>query len=245
MGEVMSNKDKILNFLKSKKGLRYCDDCLSKILKITPRQQINRICRMLSERGRINRERGLCSQCSKYKLVNWVGEYNTLSRVREVSSQELIRGKRLHYRAFEDRVANYLYNKFNKKFYREKSLKVGPNTYHKFDMVSEDGDIVVECKSYKWTESGNFPSAKISTAIEDVFYLTRIKAKKKILVFQDDFNSKGESLVDVFVRRYDGILDDIEVWAYNVGESLEKDHVRIARKPKDSWYKKIYCYGMS
>jgi len=33
----MSNKDKILNFLTNKKGLRYCDDCLSKILKITPK----------------------------------------------------------------------------------------------------------------------------------------------------------------------------------------------------------------
>ena len=104
-------------------------------------------------------------------------------------------------------------------------------------MVSEDGDIVVECKSYTWTKSGNFPSAKISTAVEAIFYLSRIRPKKKIFVFQDDFNNRGESLVDTFVKRYDGVLDDIEVWAYNVGE---KDYVRIVRKPKDNWYEKLW-----
>lgn len=32
---------------------------------------------------------------------------------------------------------------------------------HKFDCVSEDGEIVVECKTYIWTDTGNVPSAKL------------------------------------------------------------------------------------
>lgn len=146
---------------------------------------------------------------------------------------------RMHYKVFEDRVSSYLSSRFEQKFYKQ-SLQIGPDKYHKFDLVSEDGDIVVECKSYTWTKSGNFPSAKISTAVEAIFYLSRIRPKKKIFVFQDDLNNRGESLVDTFVKRYDGVLDDIEVWAYNVGESIEKDYVRIVRKPKDNWYEKLY-----
>lgn len=32
---------------------------------------------------------------------------------------------------------------------------------HKFDLGSENPPILVECKSYTWTETGNSPSAKI------------------------------------------------------------------------------------
>ena len=44
----------------------------------------------------------------------------------------------------------------------------------------------------------------------------------------------------MFVRRYNGVLDDIEVWAYHAEESPEKDLVRIVRTSKDNWYEKIY-----
>ena len=99
---------------------------------------------------------------------------------------------------------------------------------------------MTECKSYTWTKDDNFPSAKISTAIEAVFYLSRIIAERKVIVFQDDFNKKGESLVDTFIRRYDGILDDIEVWRYLVGKSIEYDRIEIKREGKECWYKNLY-----
>ena len=146
---------------------------------------------------------------------------------------------RLSFGEFENRVKEYVGNKFGKKF-SEKSLEVGPNKFHKFDLVSDDGTIVVECKSYSWTKSDNFPSAKISTAIESLFYLSRIKVDKKILVFQEDINTQGESLVDVFVRRYDGVMDDVEVWAYCAGQSIQEDEVRVVRIPKENWYKNLW-----
>lgn len=139
--------------------------------------------------------------------------------------------KRLNHNEFEMRASEFLQEKFNQKFY-EQSMKVGSNKYHKFDLVSGDGSIVGECESYTWTESGNYPSAKISTAIETLFYFSRIKADKKILIFQDDINSKGDSLAEVFVRRNEGILDDVEVWAYNVKDNIDNDEVRVVRKQK-------------
>ena len=67
----MSNSMKILDFLKNNKGRQYCDDCLSEDLKIRPRQQVNQICRKLSESRYIFRYEGTCSKCSKInKLVN-------------------------------------------------------------------------------------------------------------------------------------------------------------------------------
>lgn len=238
----MSNREAIINFLKDKKEKQYCDDCLSEILEIYPRQQVNQISRNLAGRGYINRERGLCSNCSKYKIVNsWGSDVvppDEKSPSQEVSTERIVQEKRLHHKAFEYRVANYLDNKFSKRFFSQ-SLQVGPNKFHKFDLVSEDKNTVVECKSYTWTESGNFPSAKISTSVEAIFYFSRIVADKKILVFQDDINDRGESLVDIFVRRYDGVLDDIEVWAYTVRDTIENDDVRIARPPKSSWYEKL------
>ena len=112
-----------------------------------------------------------------------VGELNTALfnehfTIRVSHKQKLTEGKRLSPKMFEDRVSDFLRNTFGQKFY-ERSLQIGPNKYHNFDLVSEDGNIVVECKSYTWTESGNFPSAKISTAVEAIFYLSRIRAKRK------------------------------------------------------------------
>ena len=242
----MSNAERILSFLRTKKDKQYCDDCLSACLKIYPRQQINQICRNLFDRGCISREKGLCSNCSKYKIVNFSGKsFDAL--VKSMPTQDAFltnsdQGRRLDYGAFEDRVSRFVESKFGKRFYKQ-DLQIGPSKFHRFDLVSEDKSIVVECKSYTWTESGNFPSAKISTAIEALFYLSRIIASRKILVFQDNINQRGESLVEVFVRRYDGIMDDVEVWRYSMSDSIENDKVVVVRTPKDNWYEKILRRG--
>jgi len=41
---------------------------------------------------------------------------------------------------------------------------------HKFDLVSQNKKMVVECKKYYWTKGGNPPSAKFATLNEAVFY---------------------------------------------------------------------------
>lgn len=238
----MTNAEKITDYLKNNQG-QYCDDCLSKLLKIEPRQSVNAECRFLNQRGKLQRFRDVCSWCTHVKLVNSLDNAEikepVAPTVKTSTSRPNIDGGRLSYNQFEERVSDYFQKQFQDSFV-EKALVVGENRTHKFDLVSNNNSIIVECKSYTWTKDNNFPSAKISTAVEAAFYLSRIKAQRKVIVFQDDFNNKGESLVEVFVRRYDGLLDDIEIWSYIVGGTPDKDQIITMRNAKDSWYEKLY-----
>lgn len=47
-----------------------------------------------------------------------------------------------------------------------------PAKLHKFDIVEVTGKVVVECKCYSWTVSGNVPSAKMGFTNEAAFYLS-------------------------------------------------------------------------
>ncbi|MDD3925879.1 MAG: hypothetical protein PHT33_04405 [bacterium] len=67
----MYNRELILETLEVfPKGL--CDDCLSGVTNIRPRQQVNQICRLLKEEGTINRHQMVCPHgCSQNKkLIN-------------------------------------------------------------------------------------------------------------------------------------------------------------------------------
>jgi hypothetical protein len=65
----MTNTDQIIEFLEEQeRGM--CDDCLSERLHITPRQQVNAICRRLQSDGLILRSREVCPTCSRIKLMN-------------------------------------------------------------------------------------------------------------------------------------------------------------------------------
>jgi len=60
---------RIMHFLSSSSG-SYCDDCLSDLLQIYPRQSINQSCRSLHSAGKIGRYHGRCTQCMRSKIVN-------------------------------------------------------------------------------------------------------------------------------------------------------------------------------
>lgn len=246
---MTNHKDRILSFL-SETNKCYCDDCLSELLEIEPRQAINTLCNKLNKADVIKREKSDCFNCKQYKLSNsTIGRINILD-VTSPNAQKInnspayiskkpVNQNRLSFDEFENRVKQYLEKQYNDTF-TEKALVVGENKVHKFDLVSQDHSIVIECKSYTWTGDDNFPSGKISTAIEAIFYLSRIKASKKVIAFQDSYSTKGESLVDTFVRRYDGLFDDTEIWVYNVNGSLAEDVVEVKRKGKKIWYKELY-----
>jgi hypothetical protein len=139
---------------------------------------------------------------------------------------------------FEQRVKRYFENLLHVKL-EPKSLPIGPNMSHTFDLVSEDQQIVIECKSYTWTKAESFPSAKISTANEALFLLSRIKAKQKILVMQDHC-AHGKSLVETYVRRFEGLMDDVEIWAFTAGDAPIDDKAHKIREASQSWYKTLY-----
>ena len=65
---------------------------------------------------------------------------------------------------FQRKVLSIAQKTFNMPFDEEKVVPVGnPPKEHRFDVVSADGDIIIECKCYTWTNGGNVPSAKMST----------------------------------------------------------------------------------
>jgi len=65
-------------------------------------------------------------------------------------------------RDFEERVRQTLEKKYKTRFKRRVTNIGVPPKAHNFDLVSENGDIIVEYKNYTWTETGNTPSAKIA-----------------------------------------------------------------------------------
>ena len=77
-----------------------------------------------------------------------------------------------------------------------------------FDCVSENKEIVAECKCYTWTDSGNSPSAKLSKLNEAAFYMSFLpKITKKIIVMSKaDHISKKETLAEYYFRLYRHLL---------------------------------------
>ena len=64
----MKNRDRILAALRSTD--RLCDDCLSEVTGITPRQAVNADCRRMSAGKTIARSTEDCARCRRVKIVN-------------------------------------------------------------------------------------------------------------------------------------------------------------------------------
>lgn len=41
-------------------------------------------------------------------------------------------------------------------------------------------------------------------------------------------------------RRYNGLVDDVEIWSFDVGDTKDKDNINIKREPGNTWYKQLY-----
>ena len=67
----MSTREAILEAIKRVGPL--CDDCLSKVTGVHPRQQINQWCRKMVASNFISRDKGSCLKCRGDKLINRVG----------------------------------------------------------------------------------------------------------------------------------------------------------------------------
>lgn len=70
----MANFDVILAFLKDNGGV-YCDDCLSDLCGVRPRQQVNQICNNATKNGQGIRKvyDGVCKNCGREKICRKSG----------------------------------------------------------------------------------------------------------------------------------------------------------------------------
>lgn len=99
----------------------------------------------------------------------------------------------------------------------EKSFPDGQ--MHRFDLASDDDTVLIECKSYTWTKGGNEPAAKLNHAKTDALMLKASTARRKLLVFEDDLHPvTRKSLAELFARRSQAWLGDVEVWRCLNGE---------------------------
>ncbi len=132
-------------------------------------------------------------------------------------------------KAFEENVKQALEKKYHTSF-RTQSIKIGlPPKSHNFDLVSENGDIIVECKNYAWTETGNIPSAKTAFLNETILYLSHVPSQsKKIIVLRKDTHPKRkESLAEYYVRTYYHLLNGVVIMELDIDNMNIREVERI------------------
>jgi hypothetical protein len=81
----------------------------------------------------------------------------------------------------------------------------GVERHHEFDGVSSDGEVVIEVKTNQLTPTPDKPKGRYESAIKqaltlDLYMLTRISAKTKLLVLTD------RPLFELCSRDMDGLL---------------------------------------
>lgn len=121
-------------------------------------------------------------------------------------------------RAFEDIAARALGSHFSVRFRRRHKLEIGdPRTLHEFDLVSECGGYIGECKKYTWTKAGKPPSAKLAALDQAVFYLQHVPADRvRFVVLERADGPKMETLAHYYWRTHRHLLNGVIV--------LELDH---------------------
>ena len=125
-------------------------------------------------------------------------------------------------RDFEEKVGQALAEKYKTSF-EKRSIDIGmPPKAHIFDLVSEDGTIIVECKNYSWGK--NNPSAKFSTLNEAVLYLSHAPedSKKIIVLRKDNHPKKKESLAEYYVRTYFHLLNEVMIMELDIKNMIIK-----------------------
>lgn len=128
-------------------------------------------------------------------------------------------------RDFEDKVRQILEDKYKMSF-KMKSINIGlPPKAHNFDLVSEDGNIIVECKSHSWTESGKIPRAKMAILNEAVLFLSHVptNSKKIIVLRKDNHAERKESLAEYYVRTYFHLLNEVVIMELDINNMLIKE----------------------
>ena len=125
---------------------------------------------------------------------------------------------------FQQWVMEWFSNRFNKNFEPEVKIPIGsdlldPSDYkpHKFDIVSDDQSIIIECKRYTWTGTNNVPSAKMGFTNEAAFYLSLAKrSHKKYIAMIKSYNPKRkETLAEYYYRTNKHLLGDVIIAEYD------------------------------
>lgn len=122
-------------------------------------------------------------------------------------------------RAFQNVACSALSKHFGKQFTIERAIAIGnPAKEHKFDIASTDGTIIVETKSYSWTDGTNVPAAKMVSINEAVFYLQFLGKNviQRLVVLALERNPRSNvTIAEYYHRANRHLLNGVEIWEYD------------------------------
>ena len=107
------------------------------------------------------------------------------------------------------------------------SINIGINGKkpHNFDLGNLNEKILVECKSHTWTESGNVPSAKMTTWDQAMylFYAAPTGYRKIFFVLKDYSLKRQETLAEYYIRTTSHLIpNDVEIWEFDEKVKMAK-----------------------
>jgi len=124
---------------------------------------------------------------------------------------------------FERTSKKYFLKKENIELKENFSIDIGIlniKKEHRFDLGISDSvtKILVECKSHKWTEGKNVPSAKLTNWNEAMYYfsLSPNNFKKIFFILKDYSEKRKETLGTYYLRRYSHLIPlGVKFYEYN------------------------------
>jgi hypothetical protein len=88
---------------------------------------------------------------------------------------------------------------------------------HKFDLGSKQPPILVECKSYTWTETGKSPSAKIRGMNEVMLLFSVAPPQYRKILFILRHMRKETSLGTHYIRTQGHLIGEgVEIWEFDL-----------------------------
>jgi hypothetical protein len=132
---------------------------------------------------------------------------------------------------FETIVQDYFNQLLGINLIKGFSVPIGVGTSkknHKFDLGITNNDIklVVECKSHKWTEGDNVPSAKMTVWNEAMyyFYLLPKDVRKILVILKDNSVKRSITLGKYYIETYQHLIpDEVEIFEYDeISKTMEQ-----------------------
>ena len=119
---------------------------------------------------------------------------------------------------FQLAVKRWFEESLHIEFEIERKIAIGsPPKLHSFDISDGDEKIVIECKCYTWTETGNVPSAKMGFVNEAAFYLSFLDSNvdKTIVMAKSTHPKRDETLAEYYFRTNRHLLGKIKILEYD------------------------------
>ena len=133
---------------------------------------------------------------------------------------------------FQLAVKEWFEEAYTAPFEIERKIAIGRSAkLHSFDISSMDESIVVECKCYTWTETGNVPSAKMGFTNEAAFYLSFLPddTERIIVMLHAEHAKRNETLAEYYFRTNRHLLGKIKIYEFD----LQTKEMRFVGQNKD------------